>query len=105
MPTLSQSLAVFLVLALLCGLLWLARNKGLAAFSTRWARSGSGRAQRQMRVIERLPLSGQHSLHLVSCAGRLILVAASPAGCSSVANFPENFSEFAETVRAAGGGR
>jgi hypothetical protein len=106
MPTLYQSLAVLLVLALLCALLWLARNKGLAALSMRFGQSGSGRAPRQMRVLERLPLNGQHSLHLVSCAGRLILVAASPGGCSAVANFPENLRDDpGETVLAAGGGR
>jgi flagellar biogenesis protein FliO len=101
MPTLYQSLAVFLVLALLCGLLWVARRKGLAVLSMRFAGSGSARIPRKMRLIERLPLNGQHSLHLVACAGRLILVAASPGGCNAVADFPENPGE---AVSAAGGG-
>jgi len=100
MPTLSQSLAVFLVLALLAGLLWLARRPGLAALSGRFARSGAGRAQRQMRVVERLSLSGQHSLHLVECAGRLLVVAVSPGGCSTLADLAGKPS-----VSAAGGAR
>ena len=100
MPTLSQSLAVFLVLALLGGLLWLARRKGLASLAVRLPGRGSGRVPRQMRVIERLPLSGHHSLHLVACAGRLILVAVSPSGCSALADFVETP---AEASAAAGG--
>jgi len=93
-------LAVFLVLALLGGLLWLARRKGLASLALRLPRRGSSGAPRQMRVIERLPLSGQHSLHLVACSGRLILVGVSPGGCSAVAEFAEMA---AEASTAAGG--
>jgi flagellar biogenesis protein FliO len=100
MPTLSQSLAVFLVLALLGGLLWLARRKGLAALALRLPGRGSSRVPRQMRVIERLPLSGPHSLHLVACSGRLILVAVSPSGCRALADFAEMP---AEAAAAAGG--
>jgi flagellar biosynthetic protein FliO len=102
MPTLSQSLAVFLVLALLAGLLWLARQKGLAALSGRFAGSGARRTSRQMRVLERLPLTGQHSLHLVECAGRLMVVAVSPGGCSTLANFGEQPSD---AISAASGGQ
>jgi flagellar biogenesis protein FliO len=86
---LSPSLAVLVVLALLFGLLWLARRKGLAALSLRLPGPAAGRAPRQLRVVERLPLSGQHSLQLISCAGRFILVAVSPQGCSSIADFAE----------------
>ena len=39
-------------------------------------------ANRQMQSIERLTLTAQHSLHLVSFAGRTLLIAVSPAGCS-----------------------
>jgi flagellar biogenesis protein FliO len=102
MPTLSQSLAVFLVLALLGALLWVARRKGLAALTLRLPRQGNGRGPRQIRVVERLPLSGPHSLHLIACSGRLILVAVSPGGCKALADFPE---VSAEAAAAAGGGR
>jgi flagellar biogenesis protein FliO len=102
MPTLSQSAAVLLVLALLGGLLWLARRKGLAALSLGLPRYGQGRAPRQMRVLERIPLSGQHSLHLVACSGRLIMVAVSPGGCRALADFPETS---AEAAAAHGGPR
>jgi flagellar biogenesis protein FliO len=37
-----------------------------------------------MKTIERLPLTAQHSLHLVSVGGRTLLVAVSPGGCSVI---------------------
>jgi hypothetical protein len=46
----------------------------------------NGRPPRQLCVVERIPLTGHHSLHLVNCAGRLILVGVSPAGCHAVAD-------------------
>ncbi len=101
----TPALAVFLVLALLFGLLWLARRKGLAALSLRLPGMGLTRpahAARQMRVVERMPLSGQHSLHLVSCVGHLLVISVSPTGCSTLAEFPETF---AEALSAAGGVR
>jgi flagellar biosynthetic protein FliO len=98
---LSPALAVFLVLTLLCGLLWLARRKGLAAFTLPLGAPGGSRAK-QMRVVERVPLSGQHSLHLVACAGRLLVVAVSPTGCTTLADLAE---PSAETLSTAGGVR
>lgn len=100
---LPPALAVFFVLALLFGLLWLARYKGLAALSFRWAGAAVSRPARQMRVVERVPLSGQHSLHLVACAGRLLVVAVSPSGCSTLADYAEPVSE--EALSARGGTR
>lgn len=82
---LQQFLAVFLVLGLLIAALWLLRRKGLAKLNLVPARN-LGR-ERQMEVVERIPLTAQHSLHLVSLAGRLILVGVSPAGCSRIAAF------------------
>jgi len=35
-----------------------------------------------MQAIERLSLTPQHSLHLVSVSGRVLLIAVSPGGCS-----------------------
>lgn len=81
MDTIQPILAVFFVLALLGGTLYWLRAKGLARFN------GKGFARqeaRQMRTIERLPLSPQHSLHLVSVGGRTLLVAVSPGGCTVV---------------------
>ena len=37
-----------------------------------------------MQALERLALTPQHSLHLVSIGGRVLLVAVSPSGCTVV---------------------
>jgi flagellar biogenesis protein FliO len=79
MEALQQALSVLLVLGLLGGTLFWLRRKGLARFGVR----GMGRASdRQMQCLERLPLTPQHSLHLVRVAGKVLLIAVSPGGCS-----------------------
>jgi len=83
---LQQFLAVFLVLGLLVGALWLARRKGFASVRLPLVRSSA--PGRNMQVIERVTLSAQHSLHLVSLGGRLIVVGVSPGGLSRVAVLP-----------------
>ena len=99
---LSPALAVFFVLALLFGLLWLARRKGMAALSLRLVVRPVRRSAKQMRVVERLPLTGQHSLHLVTCAGRLL-------GRRRVAAWLQHVGRFdrasAEAHSCAGGAR
>jgi flagellar biogenesis protein FliO len=72
-------LSVFLVLALLAGALFVLRRQGLANFNTPSLR---GSSTRRLQVLERLPLSPQHSLQLVRIDQREILVALSPSGCS-----------------------
>jgi flagellar biogenesis protein FliO len=81
MESIQQALAVFFVLGLLAGTLYLARSRGLARFRFK----GIGRAgTRHMQSIERLPLTAQHSLHLVSVNRRVLLIAVSPGGCTVV---------------------
>ncbi len=79
MEAIQQALTVFLVLLLLGGTLWWLRRKGIAGIG---AGTRRGRRQRSMEILERLPLTPQHSLHLVRVANRVVLVAASPNGCS-----------------------
>lgn len=75
----QQAAAVLLVLVLLGATLYALRGKGLQmVLSRRVSRSG----QRMLESIERLPLTPQHSLHLVRVEGRTVLVAVSPHGCS-----------------------
>ena len=70
---------VVLVLALLAGLLWTLRNRGLIAFR----RAGwKGSSIRRLQVIERLPLTPNHSLHLVRVADRILLIGVAPSGCT-----------------------
>jgi flagellar biosynthetic protein FliO len=78
MESVQQGLAVIVVLALLGGTLWVLRRRGMAVFTAR-AGSGSGR---KMQLIERLPLTPQHSLMLVQVGGRTLLVGVSPSGCT-----------------------
>lgn len=81
MEALQPVLAVLFVLGVLGGALYWLRAKGVARFNG----NGIGRSgARQMRVIERLVLTPQHSLHLVTVGGRRLLVAASPGGCTVV---------------------
>jgi flagellar biogenesis protein FliO len=79
MEAIQQALVVVFVLGLLGVTLYWLRGQGMARFSGK----GIGRAAaRRMQTIERLPLSPQHSLHLVNVGGRVLLIAISPSGCS-----------------------
>jgi flagellar biosynthetic protein FliO len=75
----QQFMIVLAVLGLLCGALWLLKRKG-------WARTGMRRSgdsgQPRLEVIDRLPLTPQHSLHLVRLADRTLLIGLSPNGCN-----------------------
>jgi flagellar biogenesis protein FliO len=79
MEGMQQALSVFLVLALLGGALWWLRSRGMAVFALKASGVGKGRT---MKVVERLSLTPQHSLHLVRVDERTFLIAASPGGCS-----------------------
>jgi flagellar biogenesis protein FliO len=76
METFSQSAAVIAVLVLLAATLWTLQRRGLARFSVRPG------AERRMQVVERLPLTAQHALHLVRIEGKILLVASAPGGCT-----------------------
>jgi flagellar biosynthetic protein FliO len=84
METIQQMLAMCLVLVLLGGALWWLRRRGLAQFS----HPGFGKSERKMRVVEKLPLSPGHSLHLVRVGDRMLLVASSPGGCALLEALP-----------------
>ena len=85
METIQQMLAMCLVLGLLGGALWWLRRKGVAQFS----RPGFGKGgDRKMHLMEKLPLSPGHSLHLVRIGDRMLLVASSPGGCALLEALP-----------------
>jgi flagellar biogenesis protein FliO len=90
MEALQQALGVFAVLGLLGGALWWLRSKGLAQFAVRVPGGGKTKS---MKVIERLALTPQHSLYLVRVAGRTMLIAASPGGCSILDGVAEPVDE------------
>jgi flagellar biogenesis protein FliO len=80
MEGIQQVLTVLFVLALLGGTLYWLRKKGVARFAVKGM--GRGGNRRRMQSIEHLPLTQQHSLHLVNVSGRTLLIAVSPGGCS-----------------------
>lgn len=75
----EQLTMVFFVLGLLGAMLWLFRSKGMATF--RFARRGSS-AGRQLEVVERLPLTPNHSVHLIRVGNRTLLIGVAPGGCT-----------------------
>jgi flagellar biogenesis protein FliO len=70
---------VLLVFALLGGLLWFAKKRGVASFPMVSRRSGNGR---RLEVLERVPLTAQHALHLVRVSDRTVLIATAPSSCT-----------------------
>lgn len=70
---------VLAVFALLGALLWFAKRRGMATFPIGLKRSGS---IRRLEVVERVPLTPQHALHLVRVADRMVLIATAPSSCT-----------------------
>ena len=80
MELLQQLAAAGAVIGLLAASLWWLRRRGVAPA---WRpRRGAGR---RLQAVERLPLSPQHSLHLVRMGQRALVLACSPAGCTLLA--------------------
>jgi flagellar biogenesis protein FliO len=75
LDTLRQVSAVLAVFALLGTALWFLRRRGAASFQG-WRTQG-----KSLESIERLPLTPQHTLHLVKIQGRELVVATHPQGC------------------------
>jgi flagellar biogenesis protein FliO len=84
----GQALAVIAVLIALGASLFVLRSKGVVRFALQ-SKLGSG--ARRLQSLERLPLTAQHSLHLVKVSGRELLIAVSPAGCSLLDGVPAGF--------------
>ncbi len=70
---------VLLVFALLGALLWFTKKRGMPSFSIGARRGGNGR---RLEVLERVPLTAQHALHLVRVADRTVLIATAPTSCT-----------------------
>ena len=70
---------VLLVFALMGGLLWFAKRRGMASFPLGVRRGANGR---RLEVLERVPLTPQHALHLVRVAERTVLIATAPSSCT-----------------------
>ena len=90
---LGQTVAVFFVLLLLIGTLWLLRRRGLVTVNTMVTKRLS--KQKLMQVMERVPLTPHHSLHLVRIQDRVILIGVSPSGCQQIDSFAAPLSPVA----------
>ena len=96
----QQVLAVFLVLGLLGAALWLLRSRGLARFTGPVRRKST----RHLEAIARLPLTPQHSVHLIRVSDHAILLALSPSGCTLVESVPWNHAADLEIAQPRAGG-
>jgi flagellar biosynthetic protein FliO len=85
MEAFQQLWVVVFVLGILCGGLWLLRRKGWA--QTAWRRAGENGLPR-LEIVDRLPLTPHHSLHLVRWADRTLLIGLSPNGCNVLESTP-----------------
>jgi flagellar biosynthetic protein FliO len=77
----QRGLAALLVLGLLFALVWALRRKGLAQISLRRTLGGG---ERQLSVMERLPLTPQHALFLVRSGNQVLLLSSSPSGINLI---------------------
>lgn len=85
MDILRQILAIALVFGLLAGALWALRRRGVVPRGgLRRARKGPAR----LDVMERLPLTPQHALHLVRVRDQALLIAVHSGGCTLLKTLP-----------------
>ena len=86
MEAFQQLWAVVVVLGVLCGGLWLLKRKG-------WARTALRRGAEdglpRLEIVDRLPLTPQHSLHLVRLADRTLLIGLVPEWLQSAGVYAE----------------
>jgi len=80
LQAMQRGAAAILVLGLLFVLLWALRKRGLAQFSLHRPFGGA----RRLSVVERLPLTSQHSLFLVETTDQLLLLGSSPSGINLI---------------------
>ncbi len=75
----EQIAMVLAVFALLGALLWFLKRRGLASLNISPRRGGNGR---RVEVLERVPLTPQHALHLVRVSDKVLLIGTAPSGCT-----------------------
>jgi flagellar biogenesis protein FliO len=90
-----------IVILLLVGCLVVLRRKGLAQLKLHGF-SGRTRSQARIQVLERAPLSAQHTLYLVRVGQLKMLVGGAPASCSLLAILPEGESSSRVSLKVPG---
>lgn len=81
-----QFVGVLLVLAILVIALYLLKQRGIVRFKNM---PGLGGGDRLMKVVERVPLTAQHAVHLVQIGERRVLIASSPGSCQLITEISE----------------
>lgn len=85
MDILQQISAVAFVFLLLGGVVWtLRKNRATNALRLPWTNRGAARPGRQLELLDRLPLTPQHSLHFVRVLETTYLVATHAGGATMV---------------------
>ena len=82
----QQMLAVLIVMGLLLAALHWLRRRGIAQVRTGF---GLRKSPRRLELVEKLPLTAQHSLHVVRMDGRSLLIGVSPSGCALLESWKE----------------
>jgi flagellar biogenesis protein FliO len=80
MESARQLVSILAVFALLGFALWAARRGGFARLGLTNLRGVAGERD-GLLLLERLPLTPQHVLHVVRIRGRELVVATHPQGC------------------------
>jgi flagellar biosynthetic protein FliO len=75
----EQITMVLAVFALLGALLWFLKRRGFASLNLAPRRGGNAR---RVEVLERVPLTPQHALHLVRVSDKVLLIGTAPSGCT-----------------------
>jgi flagellar biogenesis protein FliO len=74
----EQVAMVLAVFALLGGVLWWLKRRGVASLPLTGRRSGA----RRLEVLERIPLTPHHALHLVRISDKIVLIGTAPSACT-----------------------
>lgn len=69
---------VLVVFALLGGLVWFTRKRGMISLAAQRGKT------RQLEPLERMQLTPHHALHLVRISGKVVLIATAPSACTIV---------------------
>jgi|WetSurMetagenome_2_1015567.scaffolds.fasta_scaffold274008_2 flagellar biogenesis protein FliO len=75
----QQFIGIVIVLGALISMLWYARKRGFARLNI-----GTAGPNRLLKVVERVPLTSQHTLFLVSVGDRTMVLSSSPGSCQVV---------------------
>ena len=77
------------IIALLVACLWILQRKGLARLRFPGLNSSSS-INKQIQILERQAISGQHTLYLVQVGKVKMLLAGAPSACQLIAVLPES---------------